>query len=322
MNLSFRQLKAFLLIARLGNFTRAAERLHVTQAGLSVMMRELETQLDARLFDRTTRSVSLTDAGEKLLPAALAAVGELESAAAEIADIGDKARHTLRLAATPLVSSNLLPAVIRSFRAAHPEVAIHLVDCDLTQVQALVENGEVDFGLGFFFRATKGIERSLLYSFRLMRVSPLDDADPGESAVQARRDGAGADATQTGSVSWSALKDAPLIGLPADNPIQQLVDAQLAKIGRSNEDRLAFNHFDTLIAMVAAGMGTAVMPTFAMLACHRHRVRTDLLSRPAVTAGFYRITKRGRGRAHAMEDFTDMLVSMLPRLATGDPSRP
>jgi DNA-binding transcriptional LysR family regulator len=225
-----------------------------------------------------------------LLPAALTAVGEIEGAAAQISDIGEKARQTLRVAATPLVSSNLLPTVCRSFRIRHPEVTIRLVDCDLKQVHTLVETGEVDFGLGFFFQAARGIERSLLYSFQLMRAGG------------------------TGTMPWSELDDTPLIGLPPDNPIQQLVETHLAKIGRSNEDRLTFSHFDTLIAMVAAGMGTAIIPAFAMLACRRHRVRTDLLTDPEVTLGFFRITKRGRGKADSMTDFTDTLTSLLPSL--------
>jgi DNA-binding transcriptional LysR family regulator len=65
MNLSMRQMRAFLHVARIGNFTRAAERAHMTQAGLSTLVREMERQLGARLFDRTTRMVSLTTAGRR-----------------------------------------------------------------------------------------------------------------------------------------------------------------------------------------------------------------------------------------------------------------
>lgn len=310
MNISSRQLKAFILVARLGNFTRAAERLHITQAGLSVMMRELEAQLDSRLFDRTTRSVTLTAAGERFLPTAVAALEGLEAAAAHLSSIGEKARQTLRIAATPLVSSNLLPAVYRSFRMRHPEVTIRLVDCELKRVQALVESGEVDFGLGFFFQGARGIERTLLYNFELMRVAPLD-GEHGESGAPApvRK-------RKPGTVTWRSLGDARLIGLPPDNPIQQQVETHLAKIGRGNEDRLAFSHFDTLIAMVAAGMGSAIIPSFAMRACLRHRVRTDILTQPTVALGFYRITKRGRAKPRLMAEFTDTLVSLLPSLVT------
>ncbi|MFZ6647507.1 LysR family transcriptional regulator [Undibacterium sp. TJN25] len=298
MNISSRQLKAFLLTARLGNFTRAAEKMHLTQAGLSVMMRELEAQLDARLFDRTTRTVTLTGAGEKFLPAAMRALEAIEAAAVQIGEIGEQARHTLRIAATPLVASNLLPAICQRFRLLHPEVAIHLVDCDLKQVQALVDSGEADMGIGFFFKAARGIERSLLHSFQLMRVKPADGAKAGK----------------VGTVRWPMLKDDTLISLPADNPIQQLVESHLAAIGRGNEDKLTFNYFETLIAMVAAGMGVAIVPSFALLASRRHQVRCDLLTEPAVSLGLYRITKRGRSKSPAMAEFTDTLMSTMSSL--------
>ncbi|MFL6672355.1 MAG: LysR family transcriptional regulator [Massilia sp.] len=300
MNYSFRQLKAFLLVSELGNFTRAAERLHITQAGLSVMMRELEGQFGSRLFDRTTRSVSLTAAGETLLPAAHAAVDQLEQAAAAIGDIGQRARQTLRVAATPLVSSSLLPAVFGAFRHKYPDLNLQLQDADLARVHALVDAGEADFGLGFFFKAARGIERTLLCSFSLMRVAPLRGSKArGQQPV--------------GKVAWSALQNDPLIGLPRDNPIQQFVDSHLAKIGRANEDRASFRHFDTLIGMVAAGMGTTVIPSFALLACHHHRVATDILVEPEESLGFYRISKRGRAKPPLMAEFSETLVSLLPR---------
>ena len=300
MNYSFRQLKAFLLVHQLGNFTRAAERMHITQAGLSVMMRELEGQFGSRLFDRTTRTVSLTAAGEKLLPAAQAALDQLEQAAAEIGDIGKRSRQTLRMAATPLVSSSLLPAVFGAFSRLHPEVNLQLQDADLGRVQALVESGEVDFGLGFFFKAARGIERTRLCSFPLMLVTP-------------RRSGKPRERQPVGAVAWDTIGDRPLIGLPRDNPIQQFVDSRLAKIGRNNEDRASFRHFDTLIGMVAAGMGSTVIPSFALLACHHHNVTTDILTAPEESLGFYRITRRGRGKPELMAEFSDTLVSLLPK---------
>jgi DNA-binding transcriptional LysR family regulator len=312
MNITYRQLKAFMLVARLGNFTRAAEQLHITQAGLSVMIRELEAQLDNRLFDRTTRTVTLTAAGEKFLPAAKTAVNELEAAAAELTDIGERSRRNLRVAATPLVSSNLLPAVCALFRKRHPEIHVQLIDNDLQRVHALVENGEVDFGVGFFFKAARGVERSLLCSFQLMRVSSLDSGAPDHASNSKSRR-----LPAVGKVPWSTMANDVLIGLPLDNPIQQLVEKNLSKIGRGNEERQVFNHFDTLIAMVAAGMGNTIIPTFAMQACRRHRVRTELLTEPEVTLGFYRITKRGRAQSALAVEFSDTLVALLPGLESG-----
>jgi DNA-binding transcriptional LysR family regulator len=90
---------------------------------------------------------------------------------------------------------------------------------------------------------------------------------------------------------------------------------QLAAIGQADAQRPAFNFFGTLIAMVEAGFGTAVMPTFALAACRRHGVRTDVLVKPKVDLDFYRITKRGAHETEAMQAFGKTLVKALPALS-------
>src|SRR5438876_391453 len=84
MNITSRQLKAFLLTAQHQSFSRAAEQLFITQSGMSVLVRELEAQLGFRLFDRTTRRVTLTEFGVKFLPIADRSLLEREAAAANI----------------------------------------------------------------------------------------------------------------------------------------------------------------------------------------------------------------------------------------------
>ncbi|MES2246733.1 MAG: LysR family transcriptional regulator [Pseudomonadota bacterium] len=298
MNLTTRQMRAFLQVARIGNFTRAAEQAHITQAGLSILIREMEKQLGCRLFDRTTRMVSLTPAGRRLLPVVERLVTDLDDVAAELGAEGDAARQTLRIAATPLVSSHLLPWVFASFRQAHPQVALRLFDADLRDVEAMVAAGEADLGLGFFFKAAAGLDRTPVGRFELMRVT---------QAV--------ADGEPVGTAPWSALRGATLIGLPPGNPIQKVIERQLGEIGLADAQRPAFNFFGTLISMVEAGFGTAVMPTFALAACRRHRVKTDVLLKPRVGMDFFRLTKRGTHETEAMRAFSETLAKALPALS-------
>ncbi|AJE99016.1 LysR family transcriptional regulator [Pandoraea apista] len=307
MNISLRQLKAFVLVATLGNFTRAAERLHITQAGLSVMMREIETQFGSRLFDRTTRSVTLTEAGHALLPVASAAVGELDTVAVQIAAFGQAQRKTLRIAATPLVSSHLMPEWFGAFRLAHPDVDVRLHEAELAQVQGLVEQGEADLGFGFFTKASHGIERTLMQSFRLMRVSAAGKHLPRKAARRGR-------AESDGRTAWEALRAEVLIGLPPDNPIQQLVETHLARIGRADEPRPMFRRFETLIGMAEAGLGTAIMPTFAFPACRHRAVRCEVLTHPEVSLGFHRIVKRGRSKPELWRQFTELAMASMQRI--------
>jgi DNA-binding transcriptional LysR family regulator len=299
MNLSMRQMRAFLHVARIGNFTRAAEQAHMTQAGLSTLVREMERQLGVRLFDRTTRMVGLTAAGRRLLPVVERVLGELDEVTGRLGAEGDEARQTLRVAATPLVSSNLLPQVFARFRESHPRIRLRLFDADLRTVEAMVVEGEADMGLGFFFKPAPGLDRTPVGRFQLMRVTPAEDDRT----------------TPIGSAPWSLLRGVQLLGLPPSNPIQKLIDGHLAGIGQADPNRPAFNFFGTLISMVEAGFGSAVMPTFALAACRRHRVRTDLLVKPKVELDFYRITKRGVQETEAMQAFCKTLVKALPALS-------
>lgn len=293
-----RQLRAFLQVAKLGNFTRAAERAHITQAGLSILVREVERQVGARLFDRTTRAVHLTPAGRRFAVVAEAALRQLDDAVAEMDEIGRQARQQLRVAATPLVSSHLLPHLLARFRDANPTVRVQLLDGSLAQVQELVETGAADIGLGFFFKVPGDLVRRHVADFALMKVSP------GTEPPQA-----------LGRATWTSLRQAPLITLPADNPIQRVIDDELHRRALARDDNVPVSFFATQIAMVEAGFGHAVMPTFAIAACRQHRVRIDVLGSPKVTLGFYRVARRGAAETDAIRAFGESISQDLPMMS-------
>ncbi|HJS39408.1 MAG TPA: LysR family transcriptional regulator [Burkholderiales bacterium] len=96
MKLTIRQLQAFVLIAHTRSFSRAGEQLYITQSGVSVLIRELEEQLGFRLFDRTTRHVTLNEYGARFLPAAEHSLEELQSAAASIGRLAAERRQATR----------------------------------------------------------------------------------------------------------------------------------------------------------------------------------------------------------------------------------
>lgn len=292
MNVSLRQLHAFGAVARLGSFTRAAQQLHITQAGLSGMIRDLETQLDVRLFDRTTRTVSLTSAGQHLLPVAEQALEQLESSFASLGRQAATARRTLTVGATPLVASCVLPAVIGHFARHRPDLTVRLRDIERDQIQAQVEAGELDAGFGVFLGAAVGIQRVPLLKLPLLLASPADSSLPA-------------------TLPWKALRPLPLLALPVGNPVQRLIDEQLAAIGRANEERLEFNTFHTLLAMVEAGLGHAVLPSFARLSGPRYRVRFAALSQPKVSLDFFQITKKGRETNPLLAAFSAALADSL-----------
>jgi LysR family carnitine catabolism transcriptional activator len=291
INVGSRQLLAFLEIARLQSFSRAAERVHLSPSGLSMMVKELEEQFGARLFERTTRTVTLTDAGRRLQPVAERIVGDLRELGAVIGGAQAAERSRLDVAATPMMSASLLPGVIKAFAASQPQVRVNLHDVDVTAVRSKVLEGEVDMGLGFFIRPAVGLLREPLCKFRLMRISP---AGQGRAGLGASR-------------PWSGLAGLPLVSLPADNPIQSVIDAQLARTVPAREPGPTVNLIGTLIGMVQAGVGHAIVPSFVLAECLRHGLHVSMLVEPAVHIDLFVVSRRGIRLKPAAQDFAAAL---------------
>ena len=287
-----RQLRAFVAIARLQSFTRAAEQLHITQPGLSGMVRDIEQQLDCRLFERTTRAVALTEHGRAFLPVATRVLAELDAAASSLGQLSAQERRRLVLGATPVIASSILPQACRVFAETQPGVQVQVHDLDRAQVHAGVQDGELDAGFGVFLDAASGIRRTPLLQTELVLVD------------SAERSGG------SGPLRWSELAGEPLLALPEKNPIRKLVDSH-ARPPATAEARQVFHHLHTLLAMVEAGAGRTVLPSFVAAAAARYAVALRPILRPRVALEFYEITRAGAPRNPLLVAFGRCLVGVM-----------
>ena len=293
MEVSTRQLRAFRLAAQHHNFARAAEALFITPSGLSVLIKELESRVGFRLFDRTTRHVELTPHGRELLTVIQRSLQELD---ATIANIGRSAKHTqqsLSLGTTPLVAANILPPAMREFRKLRPDVRIQLFDADLPTLIQMVEAGKLDMSLGIF-KAMPDVRREPFFRFSLMVARAAKDN------VQPRR-----------TTTWSALDGETLISLSPGHPHQQLIDKHLAQAGVKVQVGSIVNLLDTQIALVEAEEGVAIIPSFGMPACRNRKVVTSQLINPIVRFDFHMISRRGRELPPGADEFTSFLKSYI-----------
>jgi LysR family carnitine catabolism transcriptional activator len=303
MNVTTRQLQAFLTVARLASFTRAAEEIFVTQAGLSLMLKDLETQVGARLFDRTTRSVHPTAAGEALLPVVRNMLAEWQRATSNIGRLSAEAEQEVTLAATPLIAASVLPRWLEEFQKEHPGVRVQVSDLDRRQILLGIEAGEIDVGLGAFFKPAVGIERQLLATFQMVRLS----AKPAGSTARKLR--------MFSRVPWTALASDRLLPLPADNPIQKLVDGQLRTLGLTPDRQGASQNIQAIIAMVEAGHGVAALPAFVTPACARYEVAIQTLVDPLVPIDFFVVSKKGRLKTALAATLMDALGKQFRKIA-------
>lgn len=141
-SVELQQMRYVVAVAETNSFTRAAQRCLVVQSALSHQVARLERELGARLFDRTSRRVRLTPAGEAFLPAARQCLDAAERAAAEVAAAIGEVRGRLAIGVIPTVAAVDLPVVLRDFHQRHPNVRIGLrVSSSEAMVEQIREGG-------------------------------------------------------------------------------------------------------------------------------------------------------------------------------------
>ena len=298
MNITTRQLKAFVLTARHQSFSRAAEELFITQSGMSVLVRELETQLGFRLFERTTRKVMLTEPGAKFLPVADRSLRDLETAALYLSREAATAGDRLAIGAPPFPAAELLPLAISAFATMHPKLHIQLIDAEGARLMEMVQSGKVDVALSASLQESPGLIKLPLARFALMLACPEDAARDLPAMVR-----------------WSDVASQRLIGLPSGYPIQRLVDEQLARVGRTVPPELVCNFLETQIAMVEAGAGAAVTPASALAACAKRRISMHAIVDPVVWSDLFWVVNRAHKLSPAAEEFGAFLKGYLGRIA-------
>ncbi|VVE16093.1 LysR family transcriptional regulator [Pandoraea capi] len=146
--LNARQLETFLAIADCGSIARAADRVCLTPSAVSQLLSELEREVGFRLFDRTTRRVSLTVAGADFLPAAAAAMTQLHAAERSAKHIRERASGVIRVGAPLVLCAAVLPDAIAAYRQHHPNVTIRPSDVEVEKLVASVADGQIDIALG------------------------------------------------------------------------------------------------------------------------------------------------------------------------------
>ena len=293
MEVSTRQLRAFRLVAQHRNFARAAEALFITPSGLSVLIKELESRVGFRLFDRTTRHVALTPRGRELLAVIERSLEELDAAIANVGRSAKRDHQSISLGTTPLVAANILPPAMREFRKQRPDVRIQLFDADLPTLIQMVEAGKLDMSLGIF-KAMPNVRREPFFRFSLMVARAAKDG------IQPRR-----------TTTWSALDGETLISLSPGHPHQQLIDKHLAQAGVKVQIGSIVNLLDTQIALVEAEEGIAIIPSFGMAACRNRKVVMSQLINPVVRFDFHMISRRGRELPPGADEFTSFLKSYI-----------
>ena len=291
MNVTLRQLHAFVAVAQTGSFTEAAGHLHVTQSALSGLMKELESTLGVQLVHRTTRSVQLSQVGAEFLPLAQRILDDLERALQSINDLKTLQTGLVRIAAPQLIACTLLPEAVAAFRQQHPGVEVLIVDCGVEHVSARVLSGEVDLGIGPEREFPNELQTRPLLHMPFLAVFK-----------------AGHPLAALAQVPWSALAAYPLIAIQGD--YTHLLNTEL----RSAPEHIALKpahevaFMTTALSMASAGLGVTTCLPYAATLLTLQGLDTRPLVQPSITRRFQIFTRATRPPGPAAQGLADFLV--------------
>jgi DNA-binding transcriptional LysR family regulator len=264
--MQLQQLRYFVTVAETRHFTQAAELLGVAQPTLSKQIHTLEATLGAPLFDRIRGDLALTAAGETLLPLARRVVADADAARDAVQEIVGVRRGSVRLGATPSLCASLVPQVLRTFRAEHPEIELHVT-----------EGSSHDLSAGLLAHS---LDLALI-------VQPEHGADPALEAVPILQESlvvasvaSGPPPTISRHLSLTELRHTPLVMFRSGYDLRDVTVAACREAGFTPRFAVEGGEMDAVLAFVEAGLGVAVVPS--MVLANRPLLRSTPLASPGL----------------------------------------
>ncbi|MES2413443.1 MAG: LysR substrate-binding domain-containing protein [Pseudomonadota bacterium] len=285
-SVTIRQLRAFLAVAQDASITRAAQRLHLTPSALSMLISTLESELAIRLFERTTRRIALTDAGQELLPSIQKVFDNLDTAFDGLRQFSHRRSGRFSVAASPLLSATLLPTLLASFRARYPDIRVDLFDLPVDEIAQAVRNGQADFGVRTEGSDMPDLVSTTLYQDKLML------ACLGSHPLAAKRE-----------VRWSDLADEDLVLLRHGSGLRTLVERGFADVGEVARPAFEVAHVMSAVGLVEAGLGVSILPTYALTRSRSVSVMAVPLVAPVMQRNIVAITDSQRHLSAPCEAF-------------------
>ncbi|MFE7719509.1 transcriptional regulator CynR [Nocardia rhizosphaerihabitans] len=242
--MELRHIRYLLAVADHGNFTRAAEALHISQPTLSQQIKQLERLLGVQLLDRSGRTVRLTDAGQVYAEHVRTALRDLEAGERAVHDVQDLARGHLRVAMTPTITAYLIGPLMDRFHRAHPNVTVAVTETTQDRLEEDLLADALDLGIAFSGTHTAGIDCTALFTEDLSLVVGADHAL----------------AAHPGPLPIGDLAVQPLALLSRDFATRAYIDDYLADCGVAPRIAIEANSISALVEFTRRGTLGTVLP--------------------------------------------------------------
>lgn len=292
MIFKLRQLQGFSAAARHGSFSAAAREIAMTQPAFSQLIRELETTLRVRLFERTTRRIELTDAGRRLLAMIERPLADLGDAYKFLRELAAGTRGRIVFASLPSAAFGVVTSALARFKARYPDVAVRLIEDPNLVLVDRVLNREVDFGVGTLTAPHKELAFRELLQDELLVVYPV-----GHMFAEKRK------------ITWRDLAAQTLVLLSKQSSVREVVDRGFAVSGIAGEPAYEIANMVTSLGMVRAGLGVTIMPRIALLELNIKGLQASRISDPRPVRNIGIITRTDRTLLPAAAAYVELLFA-------------
>jgi len=246
---SIRQMQAYIAVARLGSFSRAASQLGLSQPALSQAIRQLEFLLQARLLERGKQAVRVTPAGEEFLQRAEGLLGQLDEAVVAVRRETEQDRGSVSVACLSTVATLLIPRVVRRFKARFPKVSISIRDEHVDGILDQVKAGEVDFAISCLFSDDADIAFEPVIHDRFRFVCHRGHPLAGRRSVQ-----------------WSELRDVEIVTTTKGSGVRSLIERALPDAGVFDHALYEVSRIPSVLDIVEEGGLASVLPALTLAA--------------------------------------------------------
>jgi DNA-binding transcriptional LysR family regulator len=293
MNVSLRQIRAFLMLAEQRSFTRAATLTRLSQPAFSELVRSLEVAVKLQLFDRSTRRIELTAEGQQFLEPARRIIAEVDHALAGMRDVSALRRGRAAIALLPSLAADWLPAILARYRAAHPDIELDVADVLSERCIERVAEGRADFAIAAIRANTPDLIAEHFCNDNFHLICRADHPLATAALLRARD-----------MQLW------PFVQLARNSSVRQYLD--MAFHPRVMNSVMEVEQLATVMGMVRAGLGISIVPSLTLF----HFNTPDLVSRPMPMRGLkrqlYLVRRRDKVLSQASKALYDMVVASKP----------
>ena len=289
--MKLQHLRYFIGVAEHRSFSRAAERMHVSQSALSRQMQILEDELGVMLFDRIGRRIVLTPAGQDLLSRCQTVIHDIEAIRTRANELAGGGTGVLRLGVTPQTLESLVSRFISHFRRRHPDAIVTIFEDGSANLAELVEKGQIDVAIGVL------PDGSTLDSRRLFPLAVLCVV-PSSHRFKGKR-----------SISVQELKGEPLLLLRRQFMTRQLFDGACELANLKQRILIESNSPHSLLSLVTVQLGIANIPSTSLLDKLRPNALLVKHERTLLSCWMSAIWHPRRYRSSISQAFVDELYS-------------